>query len=80
MTQRLGGVDDRDDHARVAGLVIPGIRGVDVRIAVLVQAPEVGEPRVIRRGGEAVDPIRLRIAHFPALLVGVGLSGRRFTR
>ena len=42
------GVDDGDHHARVPGGRVPGGLGVDVDVALLVEPPQLREPRVVR--------------------------------
>ena len=86
VTHRDAGVDDR--HRR-RGLDVPGgaprLGRVDVRVhdggqagdiaAVVVKAPELGDPRVVREGGRLDDPVGLGVADLGLALQCRGRGG-----
>jgi hypothetical protein len=62
------GVDDRDDHRRIAGREVPGLRRVDARVGCpplpgVVQAPELPERRVGRDERDGNDRVELGRLH-----------------
>ena len=51
------GVDDHDQHAGIAGVVIPGLGGVDVVVGSLVETPQVAESGIVGGGGGIDDMV-----------------------